>query len=111
MDLQRILGFRSYRTAWIWLHKLHAALARPSAIHSALSSRSTWPSSGEKTAQENSFWRPPRPAEGSQPIARYCILLDFYCMLYTLSDGCSGGGATNEAKEVSIPESVSAARS
>ena len=29
MDLQRILGFGSYRTAWIWLHKLRAALVRP----------------------------------------------------------------------------------
>jgi len=29
MDLQRILGFGSYRTAWSWLHKLRAALVRP----------------------------------------------------------------------------------
>jgi transposase-like protein len=29
MDLQRILGFGSYRTAWLWLHKLRAALVRP----------------------------------------------------------------------------------
>jgi transposase-like protein len=29
MDLQRILGFGSYRTAWTWLHKLRAALVRP----------------------------------------------------------------------------------
>jgi Zn ribbon nucleic-acid-binding protein len=28
-DLQRILGFGSYRTAWLWLHKLRAALVRP----------------------------------------------------------------------------------
>lgn len=28
-DLQRILGFGSYRTAWSWLHKLRAALVRP----------------------------------------------------------------------------------
>ena len=28
-DLQRILGFGSYETAWTWLHKLRAALVRP----------------------------------------------------------------------------------
>ena len=28
-DLQRILGFGSYKTAWSWLHKLRAALVRP----------------------------------------------------------------------------------
>ena len=28
-DLQRIMGFRSYETAWTWLHKLRAALVRP----------------------------------------------------------------------------------
>ena len=27
-DLQRILGFGSYRTAWSWLHKLRAAMVR-----------------------------------------------------------------------------------
>jgi transposase-like protein len=27
-DLQRIMGFGSYETAWTWLHKLHSALAR-----------------------------------------------------------------------------------
>ena len=27
-DLQRILGFGSYETAWTWLHKLRAALVR-----------------------------------------------------------------------------------
>ncbi len=25
-DLQRILGFGSYKTAWSWLHKLRAAM-------------------------------------------------------------------------------------
>lgn len=28
-DLQRILGFGSYETAWTWLHKLRVALVRP----------------------------------------------------------------------------------
>lgn len=28
-DLQRILGFGSYGTAWTWLHKIRAALVRP----------------------------------------------------------------------------------
>ena len=28
-DLQRIMGFGSYKTAWSWLHKLRAALVRP----------------------------------------------------------------------------------
>ena len=28
-DLQRIMGFGSYNTAWTWLHKLRAALVRP----------------------------------------------------------------------------------
>jgi len=29
MDLHRIMGFGSYKTAWTWLHKLRAALVRP----------------------------------------------------------------------------------
>lgn len=29
-ELQRIMGFGSYETAWTWLHKLRAALVRPS---------------------------------------------------------------------------------
>jgi len=29
MDLQRIMGFGSYKTAWSWLHKLRAAMVRP----------------------------------------------------------------------------------
>jgi hypothetical protein len=28
-DLQCIMGFGSYKTAWAWLHKLRAALVRP----------------------------------------------------------------------------------
>jgi hypothetical protein len=28
-DLQRIMGFGSYKTAWTWLHKLRRALVRP----------------------------------------------------------------------------------
>jgi Zn ribbon nucleic-acid-binding protein len=28
-ELQRIMGFGSYKTAWAWLHKLRAALVRP----------------------------------------------------------------------------------
>ena len=28
-DLQRIMGFGSYETAWTWLHKLRVALVRP----------------------------------------------------------------------------------
>jgi transposase-like protein len=28
-DLQRIMGFGSYKTAWSWLHKLRAAMMRP----------------------------------------------------------------------------------
>ena len=28
MDLQRIMGFGSYKTAWTWLHKLRTAMAR-----------------------------------------------------------------------------------
>jgi hypothetical protein len=29
MDLMRIMGFGSYKTAWTWLHKLRASLNRP----------------------------------------------------------------------------------
>jgi len=29
LGLQRILGFGSYRTAWMWLHKLRRAMVRP----------------------------------------------------------------------------------
>jgi hypothetical protein len=28
-DLQRIMGFKSYKTAWTWLHKIRAALVTP----------------------------------------------------------------------------------
>ena len=28
-DLQRIMGFGSYKTAWTWLHKLRRAPVRP----------------------------------------------------------------------------------
>jgi transposase-like protein len=27
--LQRVLGLKSYETAWTWLHKLHRAMLRP----------------------------------------------------------------------------------
>ena len=29
LGLQRVLGFGSYRTSWIWLHKLRCAMVRP----------------------------------------------------------------------------------
>lgn len=29
LTLKRILGFRSYQTAWVWLHKLRRAMVRP----------------------------------------------------------------------------------
>jgi len=29
LGLQRVLGFGSYRTSWIWLHKLRCAMIRP----------------------------------------------------------------------------------
>jgi hypothetical protein len=29
MDIQRMLGLRSYETAWAWLHKLRRAMVRP----------------------------------------------------------------------------------
>lgn len=29
LGLQQVLGFGSYRTAWLWLHKLRAAMVRP----------------------------------------------------------------------------------
>lgn len=29
LGLQRVLGFGSYRTAWMWLHKLRRAMVRP----------------------------------------------------------------------------------
>ena len=29
MGLQRLLGLRSYRTAWLWLHRLRHAMVRP----------------------------------------------------------------------------------
>ena len=33
MGLQRMLGLGSYRTAWIWLHKLRRAMVRPGRNH------------------------------------------------------------------------------
>ena len=47
-ELQRILGFGSYKTAWSWLHKLRAGWCVPTRSRSAHSSRSTRPSSGER---------------------------------------------------------------
>ena len=32
MELQRIMGFGSYKTAWTWLHKLRRALVRPNRV-------------------------------------------------------------------------------
>ncbi|MCH9809541.1 MAG: IS1595 family transposase [Alphaproteobacteria bacterium] len=32
-ELQQIMGFGSYKTAWSWLHKLRAALVRPDREH------------------------------------------------------------------------------
>ena len=32
-ELQRIMGFGSYKTAWSWLHKIRASLMRPDAEH------------------------------------------------------------------------------
>ena len=32
-DLQRLLGFGSYETAWTWLHKLRALLVTPTTVH------------------------------------------------------------------------------
>jgi hypothetical protein len=29
MGLQRVLGLKSYKTAWTWLHKLRRAMIRP----------------------------------------------------------------------------------
>ena len=29
MGLQRVLGLKSYKTAWTWLHKLRRAMVRP----------------------------------------------------------------------------------
>ena len=64
-DLQRIMGFGSYETAWTWLHKLRAALVRPAReplgpfvqIDEALV--------GERAARTRSwFWWPPNRAEG-----------------------------------------------
>lgn len=40
-DLQRIMGFGSYETAWTWLHKLRTALVRPTASRSAQAFSST----------------------------------------------------------------------
>ncbi len=32
LGLQRVLGLRSYKTAWTWLHKLRRAMVRPDGI-------------------------------------------------------------------------------
>jgi hypothetical protein len=29
LGMQRVLGLKSYETAWTWLHKLHRAMVRP----------------------------------------------------------------------------------
>jgi hypothetical protein len=55
-DLQRILGFGSYKTAWSWLHKLRAALVRPEREALGLSCRSTRRSWGQKVAEKSWFW-------------------------------------------------------
>ena len=57
MDLQRILGFGSYETAWTWLHKLRALWFERIVSRLALSPRSTRRSSGETEARtRNWFW-------------------------------------------------------
>src|SRR5712692_6513101 len=33
LGLQRVLGLRSYRTAWTWMHKLRCAMVRPGRDH------------------------------------------------------------------------------
>ena len=64
-DLQRIMGFGSYETAWTWLHKLRGSRwSALSASRSAAKFRSTRRSSGEKAAQNRWFWPPPSPAAG-----------------------------------------------
>ena len=51
-DLQRILGFGSYKTAWSWLHKLRAAMVRSDSEPLGRSCSSTRRSSGKgRTAQ------------------------------------------------------------
>jgi hypothetical protein len=47
-DLQRIMGFGSYETAWTWLYKLRASMVRKDREPLRLSCRSTRPSSEEK---------------------------------------------------------------
>ena len=64
-DLQRIMGFGSYKTAWSWLHKLAPPWCAPIGSRSALSCRSTRRSSGERAHPTRSWcWWPPRPTEG-----------------------------------------------
>lgn len=40
VGLQRVLGLRSYRTAWTWLHKLRRAMVRPE--RDRLSGKARW---------------------------------------------------------------------
>ena len=64
-ELQRILGFGSYKTAWSWLHKLRAALVRPDReplgpfvqIDEALVG-------GKGSPTRSWFWWPPRSTAG-----------------------------------------------
>jgi hypothetical protein len=79
-ELQRIMGFGSYKTAWSWLHKLRAALVRPGREpSSALLRRSTRRSSGERAHPTRSwFWWPPRLRPARQPATRKTAYLRYH---------------------------------
>ena len=64
-ELQRILGFGSYKTAWSWLHKLRAALVRPDREPLGPFAQVDETLVGERAHPTRSwFWWPPRPTAG-----------------------------------------------
>jgi Zn ribbon nucleic-acid-binding protein len=70
-DLQRIMGFGSYKTAWSWLHKLRAALVRPGARRSTKPFKSMKVLSGERAGERRWCSSPPKPADAcASPMPR-----------------------------------------
>jgi len=63
-DLQRIMGFGSYKTAWSWLHKLRAAMVRPDREPLRPFVQADETLVGERARPTRSwFWWPPRPTD------------------------------------------------
>ena len=71
-DLQRIMGFGSYETAWTWLHKLRSAMVRSDSEPMGPFVQADEALVGERAVRTRNWcWWPPRPTEGcASPTSR-----------------------------------------